>query len=223
MAKPRKQLRRTRDRAEEILDYLFDDRNREIRRACKTIIRGASRGLAIYPELLEIDSLARKAGRASLPHTDFLNVQSFLWMLELEIACLLDDYIRSSNERRWLYARLLLLTLFESTKTLRRVFSIGYRRDLQEKLGPESAKEVSELHAYIHHAFEDLNRSCGEIRRGLVGHRDPDPAVRFKLLSSLSGIDIKDSAWELLEWCATFAQLQERYMLAIDKVSPRKG
>src|SRR6185312_13437102 len=137
MRKSKKTLSRKRDRAEEILDYWYSDRNAELRAACKKIIAGASHGLAIYEGLVEIDAAARKDVDRVLPHPDFLNLQGLLWMVQLEVACLLDDYIRSKDERRWLYSRLLLLSLYESTKTLARVFSRAYQVDLQAKLGPE--------------------------------------------------------------------------------------
>jgi hypothetical protein len=213
---------RKRDRAEEILDYMYDDRNIQLRRACKKIIQGASRGLAIYEELVEIDQQARQAGTCVLPHPDFLNFRVLLWMLELELASLLDDYIRAKGERRWLYARLLLLSLFESTRTLRSIFTISLRKDMIEKIGPESTNEVSNLHAYIHHASKDLDADYGDTRRRLLAHRDPDATLWFKLLSEINGLEIKDFAWEVLEWLAACALLQQRYMLAIERLNGAK-
>jgi hypothetical protein len=219
VAKHKRSQRRARDRAEEILDYLYDDRNREIRAACKTIIRGATRGLAIYADIQQIDQAARKGGSKILPHPTYLNLQGLLWMLELEIACLLDDYIRSRDERRWLYARLLLLSLFESTRTLRGVFSREYRKDIELRLGAQNSERISELHGYIHHAFNDLNADYGEIRNRLLGHRDPDAALRWQLLSSINGQEIKEFAWEVIEWCAAMAMLHQDYMAEIQRLN----
>jgi len=215
----RKPAPRRQDRGEEILDYLYDGRNAKIRAACRRIIKGASHGLAIYEELITIDAAARLKGVRTLPHADFLNFQGLLWMMQLELASLLDDYIRTRDERRWLYARLLLLSLYESTKTLRSVFSRGYRRDLLVRLGSANERRINTLHGYIHHAFEDLNADYGDIRDHLLGHRDPDASRRWQALSSLNGLEIKDFAWEVLEWCAAIVMLNNDYLAAIDTLN----
>lgn len=190
-----------------------------MRAACRKIIRGASRGLAIYQKLIDIETAAREQNEKVLPHPGFLNVQGLLWMFELEVACLLDDYIRSRDERRWLYARLLLLCLFEATKTLRGLLSRSYRLDLEEKLGAAYAGQLREMHGYIHHAHEDLNAEYGEVRRRLVAHKDPDANLRWQALSSVNGLEIKDFAWELLEWCAALAVLHKHYLSKIDELN----
>lgn len=215
MPKSKKAAPRRRDRAEEVLDSLYEDRNKQLRVACQKIIHGASEGLAVYERLQKIDALARAEGVHVLPHTDFLNFQGLLWMMQLELASLLDDYIRARDERRWLYARLLLLSLYESTKTLRRVFSRGLRKDIVERLGSTSETRVTNLHRYIHHAFEDLDADFGEIRNRLVGHKDPDPIARWQLMSAYTGLEFKDVAWEVLEWCAEVADMDNEYMSAI--------
>ena len=216
MPKEKKAAPRRRDSAEELLDRLYDDRNRQLRAACRKIIEGASQGLAIYEELQKIDAYARAEGVHVLPHMDFLNFQGLLWMMQLELASLLDDYLRARHERRWLYARLLLLSLYESTKTLRSVFSRGLRKDIVGRLGPESETRVTNLHRYIHHAFEDLEADFGEIRNRLIGHKDPDPIARWRLMSAYSGLELKDFAWEVLEWCAEIAEVDNEYMSAIE-------
>jgi hypothetical protein len=220
MAKRAARLERFRDRAEEILDDLYSDRNAELRNACKTIIKSASHGLAICEDIAGRDAAARASNTQGVPHVEFLNVQGFLWEFELELACLLDDYIRSRGERRWLYARLLFLSLFESTKTLRRIFSIAYRREVEAVLGEESRNELNEIHRYIQSIFEDLNKTYGDVRNGLAAHRDPDARVRFKLLSTLSPLDIKDLAWELLAWCASVETIQKRYLATLNRDNP---
>jgi hypothetical protein len=215
MQKRKKGGPRFRDRGEEMLDYLFVDRNAEIRAACKKIIKSASQGLALYEVIAERHQAAEQSGtRARLPHREFPNLQGLLWLFELELAVLLDDYLRARGERRWFYARLLLLCILESTKALRRVFNFGYRKAVAETLGGTAAAELSELHTFIHHLFEELNRTYGEVRQGLIAHRDPDAAVRFRLLATMSPIDIKDQAWEILVWCASLETIQQRYVEA---------
>jgi hypothetical protein len=210
---------RRRDRGEELLDSLYEDRNKELRAACRKIIKGASHGLATYEELRQIDSSVRQHGAAALPHADFLNFQGLLWMMQLEVASLLDDYIRSRDEQRWLYARLLLLSLYESTKTLRSVFSPSLRRDILARLGPGSETRINNLHGYVHHAFEDLNADFSEIRNRLVGHKDRDAGVRWRMMSAYNGLEIKDFAWEILEWCSEVAKLDNEYMGAIQELN----
>lgn len=213
--KRRKRGPRFRDPGEELLDHLFKDRNAEMRAVCKRIIKSASQGLSLYEEIAERHQTAeRDPTLATLPHRDFPNVQSLLWLFELELAVLLEDYLRTRGERRWVYARLLLLCLLESTKALRGVINIGYRTAVAKTLGGTAAAELSELHNFIHHLFEDLNQTYGEVRQGLIAHRDPDAAVRFRLLATTSPIDIKDQAWEVLIWCANVDAIQKAYVEA---------
>jgi hypothetical protein len=219
MPKMKNKPRRIRDRPEEILDKLYNDHNAELRAACKQIIRGASNGLAIYESLNEIDVAARKESIYVLPHADFLNIQGLLWMFQLELACLLDDYLKSRDERRWLYSRLLLLSLYESTKTLARIFSKGYQADLEAKLGPHRRNDIREMHGYIHWAFKDLEADYANVRNHAVGHKDPDASLRWKAISALNGLEIKDFAWEVLNWCAALAQLNQLYLSAIQDLN----
>lgn len=172
--------------------FAYGDRNAQIRAACKNIIKGASHGLAVYHNLNEIEAAARVGGKKTLPHPEFINVQGLLWIFELELASLLDDYIRARGERRWLYARLIVLSLYESTRTLRGIFSRDYGKDLESRLGQENSKRIADLHGYIHHAFEDLNADYGDVRNHLLGHRNKDALRRWKALCSLDGLEIKD-------------------------------
>jgi hypothetical protein len=217
-----KQSERFRDREEEILDKLFHERNTEIRAACKLISKGAKHGLAIYDSLAIRDASARKANDPRVPHRDFLLLQGLLWLMEFELATLLDDYLRSRGERRWLYARLLFLTLYESTKTLRSAFSKGLRQDMLATL-PGSEKQLNKMHSYIQTTFEDLNATYGDVRRKLVAHRDPDASIRSRLLGTLSPIDIKDLSWNVLCWSASLALIQKQYLAVIALRQPPAG
>jgi hypothetical protein len=86
-------------------------------------------------------------------------------------------------------------------------------------LGPEYKEEIQGIHTYIRRAFNDLEADYASVRNHVVGHKDPDASLRWKAISALNGQEIKDFAWEVLEWSAALAQLDQLYLSAIERLN----
>ncbi len=113
-----------------------------------------------------------------------LNAFELIQMAEFEIAVLLSDMVSATSDlRTFLYSRLLLLSTYEMSKTLRGVLGQDFQEALSE-LGAtaEERKKFREAHSAASQCYNRCEPSVRNVRRGVAAHRDPDAEVRLQLL-----------------------------------------
>ncbi|GEM_PF-3984858 len=112
-----------------------------------------------------------------------LNVFEFVQLLNFDLSCLLSDMIKCNSPlRQNLYARFLILTIHESCLTLRKLLASEFRYELSQSLGLSDDNDLKQIHSRVCQLFERCNEDFGDVRDGMVAHRDNDPEIRIKLL-----------------------------------------
>ncbi len=115
-----------------------------------------------------------------------LNVAELVYLLLADTAVLLNDMISHQPDfRANLYGRVLILTLHESSLTLRSLLGPRFRTSYALLVtNPAAETQLKACHSDICHFFERSNTMFGDVRDGIVGHRDQNAEIRATLLET---------------------------------------
>ena len=131
-----------------------------------------------------------------------INGVELILLAEHDLACLLSDLVSHTGTLRGnLYARLAILTIHESTHTLRSVIARPFREQLTLLVGGEHPMADGILraaHSAIGTIYDKSEAQFGTIRDGIVAHRDRDPDLRVELLRAADEEAVASLAAELL-------------------------
>jgi hypothetical protein len=163
------------------------------------MVRLAKEGQRLAEETLAYSSAARQRGE-SAGHV--LNSVEFVMLFQFELNTCLKAVLNSelALEAKF-HSRSLVLTVFESLNTLRRLLAKSFRSELVGSLGrpPGLELQLKSLHSAVNALFEDCNSRFGDVRDGLAAHRDPDPEVRLRLVERVDAQEAVDLAYETLK------------------------
>ena len=135
-------------------------------------------------------------------HKDYAiwNAYEFILLVQFDVSCLMRDMVSHESELGPnLYARLLVLTIYESTLTMRRLLSRNFQSTLENALEIENNSALRQIHSRVQRLFEECNLQMGAVRDGIVGHRDADADVRVELLEKADVQEVTDLTIELLQ------------------------
>lgn len=146
-----------------------------------------------------------------------LDAIDFGLLTRFEIVTLLGDMVKvGSDFSALLYSRLLLLSIYESTKTLRTVLDHEFRAAFLDLVpGEEWDERLKNCHSDLNRFFDQLAKSFGEVRKGVAGHRDPDYETRLKLLDAAHPEDIADVAIRFAEITQPLLVADNAYLSAL--------
>jgi hypothetical protein len=142
-------------------------------------------------------------------HGRVLNVLQFAILSHYELACLLEDMAdHNSSFRGRLYARLLIVNIYETTHKLQSLLGRQLRADFLE--AGVSKQEMDTL-GKIHQAFVRLHEECdrryGDVRNGIGAHKDPSAETQLELIEKANIHDVTNLVIEILKWTAGLTRL----------------
>jgi hypothetical protein len=129
------------------------------------------------------------------------NVIEFVLLLQFDLSCFFAELVRYTGSLRGnLYARQIIITIHESALTMRSLLARRFREQLVAASGaPGLDTELKGIHSSIQALFDRCNARFGDVRDGIVAHRDSDPAVRTRLVEAADQEDVAILAADLQE------------------------
>jgi hypothetical protein len=117
-----------------------------------------------------------------------------------ETSCLVHDVVyHESGLRANLYARFLVLSLYESSKRLRGLLARQFRDDLAAVLPGQFAEvELRKINSDMNAFFESCRKRFGDARDQIIAHREDDADVRMVQLYEADLEDVTGYAAEFL-------------------------
>src|SRR5688572_3660085 len=130
-----------------------------------------------------------------------LNAVELMLLMEHDQSCLLADWATHTGTLRGnLYGRLLVLTIHESLKVMKSLLGPRFREQLVGALGePEADAALKQLHSAVCKTSDNCEKQFGDLRDGLVAHRDHDADIRFALLEAATEHQVAGLAVSVLE------------------------
>lgn len=176
------------------------------------ILKEAETGLhlseASLHQLVDIRRWAQSAGL--LDDVQVLGAMEFTYFLHFDLVCLLAEMVRHGPTLRAnLYARLIILTVYEASKEMRSLLA----KDLREQItGATGSTVIGEALKATHSSavglFERCNVKFGAVRHGVAGHRNADAEERIKLVQRA---DVEEVAQLTLEMLKIITQLLQHF------------
>lgn len=176
---------------------------------------------SVIPLLLDEVTAVRRAleqrGRTVEPRV--LNVLEFALLFQFETACLVEDMADHDPSRRGqLYARLLILTIYENTSQLRNLLSRQFKEDLRTTgFDDNEIETVRRVHRDFISIYENCNRRWGKVRHGAVAHRDPSAEVQLRLIDKADIHNVTDLA---IQFQKASAELSRVLRWWVNKLRP---
>jgi hypothetical protein len=153
------------------------------------------------PDLHSVIRLRRQAG-TKLPaeYQQISNAYEFVLLLNFDLAALLEDALSAESDLRAnLHFRVLLLTVYESARSLRQILDHRFRAAVAN-IAPnvDIEDDLKQAHSRVKKLFTVCEGEFRDVRNGLLGHRDLDAETRIQLLEKTDAQRVADLAIELL-------------------------
>jgi hypothetical protein len=156
--------------------------------------------------------------RGSPPRIDGLtaifDAIELVLLVRFELAVLMEDLATPRGSLRAnFYGRMLLLTVYESSLSLRSILGRPFREALALAFSHlDLEADLRNVHSRIHRLAQQCTEEYGDIRNGVVAHRDQDAERRIQLLEEISGSHVIDLALELSHAITEFLQMVTRLL-----------
>lgn len=150
-------------------------------------------------------------------HARVFNAFEYVWLLEFDLAALLERMFKARTDMEAkLYARLLILTMYESLLEMRRLFAKSLREQAVDAMADDTADlSFKRLHARIESLFRTCRKRFGRVRNELVAHRTGDPELRSQLLLAVDTDLVGRLAGETLQLAVKCQIELDRYAKAV--------
>jgi hypothetical protein len=119
-------------------------------------------------------------------------VLEFSALLNFDLAILFADYVRHElAPKSHVYARFVVLTIYEGTKTYRQLLG----RELQDILAADSSSRplvplIRGVHKALNAVATDAEHKYGDVRNGIAAHRDVEAVAQLKRLRGIGGEEL---------------------------------
>lgn len=178
------------------------DREQAITPETKRKLRAQlQRAIKRGPRQIESMAYTRRLlkSRGKLNEARVLNVVQFTLLYVYDVNCLMDDVLKQGTDlRAKLYARMLLLVVQESLQKLRHLLGRQFRSAVEEiDSSGEMLAATNEVHSTVTKLFERVNRQYGDIRNGVIAHRDDSAERQMDLINQTSIREAADLTIEL--------------------------
>lgn len=158
---------------------------------------------SLSPQLLNLITPVRRAAekQGRITEARLLNVFEFALLFHFETACLFEDMADyNASLRGQLYARLLVLAIYENTLKLQSLLSRRFQEDLSTAGFNEGEIEnVRSVHRAFIAIYEDCKRKFKKVRDGAIAHRDASAEVQLRLINKAQITVVTDLAIEFLK------------------------
>ncbi len=141
------------------------------------------------------------------------NVYEFILLLQHDLSALMCDMVRNHTRLGTsLYARLLILLIYETSEKLQKVLlAKDFREEYLAALDVEDNRSLIDAHKRASDLFKRCNSKYGAVRRGLAAHWDVDPDERQRLIDTAEVRPIADLAIEMLGVLLDVTRLLSQY------------
>lgn len=155
----------------------------------------------ILQHLPRLRNLLTQAGEAEAAR--ILNVVEFATLYGYDFNCVLEDTVDHQGTRRaLLYARFLVLLVYEASQKLRHLLGGQFQDDLRAYgYGEESVEIARTVHKCFVDTFERCNSEFGDVRDGIVAHRDSSAERQLELMEVADVPSVIDMTLQM-ERCA---------------------
>ncbi len=149
---------------------------------------------------------------------DILNAFEFTLLISHDVNHLIAQLAKETTFLgKSLYTRLLVLMIFESSKSFRSILSLKFRRRLVAVLSPKVEPQLKAIHSKMCKIFNECESNYGEVRNGLIGHIDKNPNIRLQLLFSVETKLLVDLGIEYLKTINELTKLFNEYFKSHNK------
>lgn len=128
-----------------------------------------------------------------------VNAEEFALLVRFELAVIIEDIVTPRGALRAnFYGRMLLLTVYESALSLRSVIGPNVRSAM--RVGAPSVDldaDLKLIHSRVNKLADRCRKDYGDIRTGIVAHRDQNAETRMQLIEKIGGSHVIDLAIEL--------------------------
>jgi len=145
---------------------------------------GSIDGVAAHREMFARLGMAHVA--------ELYRVLEFALLLRFDISILFADFIRREHEpAAHVYARFVILTIYEGSATYRRLLG----KHLQDTLAANAdarplLPRIRALHKAMSSVAKEAVREYRDIRHGIAAHRDENAVVQLRRLRSVGGEEL---------------------------------
>jgi hypothetical protein len=172
------------------------------------LVSAAEDGQRLAGEILNLAATARRLSPDDKPA---LNALEFVVLFQFELNSSLKAVAQSrSRLEAKFHARSLILIVFESLQTMRRLLAREFRQHVVTRVAEQGLEQRLKL---VHSAVDKLSKDCNsrfeEVRNKLVAHRDVDPDVRLNLLQA---VDTEEVARLTLEALRILTQFHREFL-----------
>lgn len=159
--------------------------------------------LPLLPQMRSV--LARRSEAALRVH----NVLEFATLYGYDFNCVFEDMLRHQGTRRGLvYARFLVLLVYEASNKFRGLLGREFQADLRSLgYGDEDVVLARGVHKCFVRAFERCNRDFGDVRNGVVAHRDESGPTQYALIDKAQVREVVDMTLDMDECMARLSAL----------------
>jgi hypothetical protein len=123
---------------------------------------------------------------------ELYRVLEFTAVLRYDVTVIFADYVSyEMTERSHVYSRFLILTLYESTKTYRRLLGKNLQKKLaNDKAASEFLARARGAHKALSAVADEVAKRYGDIREGIAAHRDEEALAQLERLRSIGGEEV---------------------------------
>jgi len=153
------------------------------------------------------------------------NAVEFSYLLQFDFNCLLIEFVRyTGSSRGSVYGRLLVLLIHESTRTLQSILGRQFQIQLAATIGRDDAlAECRALHRLAVELHRHSQARYGDVRDGILAHRDADPEIRLRLIAMTHDHQaVGDLVTRMQEVVLRLARLTAEYVRVLAKQADAK-
>ena len=135
-------------------------------------------------------------------YVQLADLTEYIYITNYDLSCLFEEMVSTrSSWKRKLYARLVVLTLYECADD----FAFRSGKPLREQLEVILLPNFDVQRKTIHKEIVNFNNShkafLKRIRNSVIGHRDHNPESQLELIKSLKVSEIVRLGTEYFAWC----------------------
>jgi hypothetical protein len=152
--------------------------------------------------LPDVAAMRQMFARLELNHVaELFRVLEFTLLLRFDLSILFADYVENEHRpQAHVYARFLILTIYEGAKTYRHLLG----KQLQAELASsDDAKEliphIRRVHKALNTIASEAEKVYGDVRNGIAAHRDADAIIQLRRLRDIGGEELADFVLRFLQ------------------------
>lgn len=125
---------------------------------------------------------------------ELYRVLEFALLLNFDLSILFADFVKNEHKpQAHVYARFVILTIYEGTKTYRHLLGKQLQKELASS---EATKDLIPHIRASHKALNDVASEAEEVyadvRNGIAAHRDSDATTQLRRLRQIGGEELTD-------------------------------